>query len=288
MDMIMEHLPLRSRFVKHKNSFSKRIHNRLRMRPSHLAPMPSVAMRSTADPMTLQTRCAPLSRRVAATLLTYCMTGLPPAALANTISDPSQRPRDMMQYAPLLSNDYYYIFGKLPPRKISGSKIDQPQWNTFGACLDNSCTYVPIAQRYSAFSKYEPRISRGLRAYSALLPLIEQGDWPAVAASVANGKQDMSPAVDALLPSGLLASALLVSPNNLKEKKEASLATFYVNEANFALSLIRDAAAKRDYESAKVAWEFGRDSWNSFLAVVNPSIVPKVGEPFEPVMPFGN
>ena len=35
------------------------------------------------------------------------------------------------------------------------------------------------------------------------------------------------------------------------------------------------------FELATGAWEFGKDSWNSYLAVVNPQIVPKVGEPFE-------
>ena len=86
--------------------------------------------------------------------------------------------------------------------------------------------------------------------------------------------------MDALLKAGLLASQLLVSPNNLREKKASSLALFYVNEASYAIDLIAAAAKRKDVAAAKSAWEFGKDSWNSYLNVVNPSIVPKVGEPF--------
>ena len=74
---------------------------------------------------------------------------------------------------------------------------------------------------------------------------------------------------------------MLISPNNLREKKECALATFYVNEASFAIDKIAQAAAAQDATAAQEAWEFGKDSWNSFLAVINPSIVPKVGDKFE-------
>ena len=184
----------------------------------------------------------------------------------------------------LITGDYYYTFGVVPPRKILAPNVDQPKWNTFGACIDNSCTYVPIAQRYAAYSKYEQRLARGLRTFSEMKGLIAKEDWPAVSAAVSRGSSDgrsPAPAVDALLKAGLLASQLLVSPNNLREKKESSLAIFYVNEASYALDLIAAASASRDAPAAMAAWEFGKDSWNSYLAVINPSIVPKVGEPFD-------
>ena len=222
-------------------------------------------------------------RRFVATLLAAAaVTNYQVPSLA--VDDPNLRLRDTSSN--LLSNDYYYIFGKVPPRKIGGSNINQPQWNTFVACVENSCTYVPIAQRYAAYSKYEPGITRGLRAFRRLLPAIERQDWDELRVGTLNGKQDSAPAVDALLKAGLLASQLLVSPNNLREKKEASLATFYVNEVNYALKMIREATAKRDVALARAGWDFGRDSWNSYLSVVNPSIVPKVGEPFELVTPL--
>ena len=82
-----------------------------------------------------------------------------------------------------------------------------------------------------------------------------------------------------------LASRLtrLVSPNNLREKRQCSLALFYVNEVSFALDVIAAAASRHDAGEAEAAWEFGRDSWNSYLAVINPAIVPKVGDPFDTI-----
>ena len=74
---------------------------------------------------------------------------------------------------------------------------------------------------------------------------------------------------------------MLVSPNNLREKREQSLATFYVNEASYALDQLAAAAEARDGRLAAASWEFGKDSWNSYLAVINKAVVPKVGEPFE-------
>lgn len=176
------------------------------------------------------------------------------------------------------------IFGQVPPRKISAPKIDQPQWNAFGSCVDNSCTYVPLQQRYNAYAKYEQRISRGLDSYRSLRGAIERRDWEAIKVATARGGEKgaaPAPAVDCLLKAGLLASQMLVSPNNLREKKECALATFYVNEASFALNKIAEAAVAQDATAASAAWEFGKDSWNSFLAVLNPSIVPKVGDQFE-------
>ncbi len=225
--------------------------------------------------------------------------------------DYNLRPRGMNQDA-MMPNDYYGIYGVVPPRKLLSPSVAQPQWNAFGACIENSCTYVPIAQvshctdpkprthplpsetaslpaslsqRYAAYQKYEVRLARGLRAYTAIGASIQRSDWDAVAAAVVRPKSGEGtsppPAIDALLKAGLLASALLVSPNNLREKKEASLATFYVNEASYALDLLASAAKKGDGPAAVAAWLFGRDSWNSYLSVVNRAIVPKVGEPFE-------
>ena len=36
-------------------------------------------------------------------------------------------------------------------------------------------------------------------------------------------------------------------------------------------------------EAAAEAWAFGKDSWHSYLVVINEAIVPKVGEPFVPI-----
>ena len=49
------------------------------------------------------------------------------------------------------------------------------------------------------------------------------------------------------------------------------------------MDLLMEAAERKNAKVAQEAWDFGRDSWNSYIAVVNPSIVPKVGDPFEPI-----
>ena len=148
-----------------------------------------------------------------------------------------------------------------------------------GARVDTSCTYVPL-KRHDGYSKYSQRIERGFRGFRALKDTLKRGDWEAAAAQVepaARGHAP-SPTVDMLLKAALLASQLLVSPNNLKEIQEAALARFYVNEAAFALELISRAVAKQDREAALFAYDFGRDSWNSYIAVVNRAIPEKVGD----------
>ena len=69
------------------------------------------------------------------------------------------------------------------------------------------------------------------------------GHWSVLVLGCDRGEagKPPAPAVDALLKAGLLASQLLVSPNNLREKKESSLAIFYVNEVSYALELLAGA-----------------------------------------------
>ena len=235
-----------------------------------------------APPTLVGRREALLRFSAASTLFGAASPGVVlPVWAEDDIPDYNARFRGME--TPLITGDYYYIFGQVPPRSITAPKIDQPKWNTFGSCIDDSCTYVPIQQRYTAYTKYELRLSRGLTQFGSLKGAIASQDWENVLAKVSRGSGDgksPAPAVDALLKAGLLASQLLVSPNNLREKKASSLALFYVNEASYAIDLIAAAAKRKDVAAAKSAWEFGRDSWNSYLNVVNPSIVPKVGEPF--------
>jgi hypothetical protein len=239
----------------------------------------SMSLRQPPGPMSKVSAC---SRRSFALGATGILVQPARPCVADEPDDFNLRTRG--NKPPLVPGDYYYTFGTIPPRRITAPKIDQPQWNAFGACVENSCTYVPIAQRYQAYAKYEPRLSRGLREYQrTILGAIRASDFDALAQATARGSgSDLpAPAVDALLKAALLASQLLVSPNNVREKKQCSLALFYVNEASYALDLLAVAAAHRDANAAAAAWQFGRDSWNSYLAVVNPSIVPKVGDPLE-------
>ena len=71
-----------------------------------------------------------------------------PAALPETYPDPNKRNRGMMNEKVLVPRDYYGVFGVVPPRVLVQVDAKQPQWNAWGSCVDNSCTYVPLKQRY--------------------------------------------------------------------------------------------------------------------------------------------
>jgi len=93
-----------------------------------------------------------------------------------------------------------------------------------------------------------------------------------------------SPIFDSTRKMVLLATALLTSPNYSGPPRDLFVARYYVNEVAFAASEMRDAIDSRDINRARDAWEYGKDSWNSYYAVVNRAIVPKVGDKFEPVV----
>lgn len=80
--------------------------------------------------------------------------------------------------------------------------------------------------------------------------------------------------VDALLNVVLFASGMLTSPNFNGPNKRLLVARFYANEARFATKEMRDAIEAHDGPRALAAWEFGRDSWNSYMECVNDSISP--------------
>lgn len=131
----------------------------------------------------------------------------------------------------LVPRDYFGVFGVVPPRVLVQVDSKQPQWNAWGACVDNSCTYVPLKQRYDGYAKYAERIGYGLRAFAGLRRSVERNEWEAAAAAVLDADAGPpAPARNVLLKAALLNSQLLVSPNNLREVRELSLANFYVNE----------------------------------------------------------
>lgn len=76
---------------------------------------------------------------------------------------------------------------------------------------------------------------------------------------------------------------MLTSPNFPGPSRELLVARFYANEVRFAHREILAAVQERDASRALRAWEFGRDSWNSFFQVVARQIVPKVGDKFEAI-----
>ena len=194
----------------------------------------------------------------------------------------------------LIREDYWYMMGKTPPRKLDGPLItDDPEFNAFGSCEtsqsngggSNSCTYVSLKQRIPTYSKYGFIIALGAKEYSSLGNSLRKGDFKsAVPFLLTTPQQPPPPSIDALLKMVLFASGMLTSPNYSGPSKRLLVARFYANEVGFAIEEIKDAIDAQDKERALAAWEFGKDSWNSYFQIVNDSISVKVGDKFDPIV----
>jgi hypothetical protein len=205
----------------------------------------------------------------------------------------------------VIREDYWYMMGKTPPRQLlSPLKGDNPQFNAYGACEStvvgggNPCTYISLKQRAPAYSKYASSILAGSQEYQALGGLLQKlrriaigidsssidTSWQEAASYVVTEEHSPPPPiVDAELKMILFATAMTTSPNFPGPSRELLVSRFYVNEAHYAHIVIKHAILSRDVDAALQAWQFGRDSWNSYFQAVSRSIVPKVGEPFAPI-----
>ena len=203
----------------------------------------------------------------------------------------------------VIRDDYWYVTGKLPPRLLTTQlKGDDPQWNAFGSCTTsestgtNSCTYVSINQRRSAYNKYASSISYGASEYQKLgtiLDAIQKSPtstdvaplWHAAADLVSPSSNESMPSatVDAELKMVLFATAMLTSPNFPGPSRELLVARFYANEVRFAHRALYECIVEHRLPEAQNVYDFGRDSWNSYFQTVARSIVPKVGDPLPAV-----
>ncbi|KAL3942653.1 MAG: hypothetical protein SGBAC_003201 [Bacillariaceae sp.] len=195
----------------------------------------------------------------------------------------------------LVREDYYYMMGRTPPRALQNAlRLDDPQFNAFGACQTqadgssaNSCTYVSLKQRIPAYSKYAFSIGLGAKEFVQLKGVLQEcqtnpGAWQKAATFVETlPASPPPPPVDALLKMALFGSSMLTSPNYSGPSKELLVARFYVNEASYATEEIAAAIETKDAKRALEAWEFGKDSWNSYFQIVNDKISPKVGDKFD-------
>ena len=199
------------------------------------------------------------------------------------------RDRDMNKNA-VIREDYWFSTGVAPPRQLNSPLVlDDPKWNAFGSCetsgggsATNSCTYISLKQRQPAYSKYGFNINHGAKGFGYLRHALQDEHWkPAASFVFVNPDTRLPPPpLDALTKMVLLASSMLTSPNFSGISRELLVARFYVNEFKFALTEIQTAIERKDQPRALAAWDFGKDSFNSYTQVVNRQIVPKVGDPF--------
>jgi hypothetical protein len=240
-----------------------------------------------------------ISRRDALTTASIASFGtvllvFPTSAMATEeAADPYRyelRDRNMNKDA-VIREDFWYSKGVTPPRKLNSPLIlDDPKWNAFGSCettgggtsATNSCTYISLKQRQPAYSKYAFSITQGAKEFQQLKAILQAQDWNKAATFVfVNPNTNLPPPpVDAQLKMVLFASAMLTSPNFSGSSKELLVARFYVNEFKFAVTEVGNAIQNQDATRALAAWEFGKDSFNSYSQVINRQIVPKVGDPF--------
>ena len=207
----------------------------------------------------------------------------------------------------VIRDDYWYVTGKLPPRLLTTQlKGDDPQWNAFGSCTTsestgtNSCTYVSINQRRSAYNKYASSIAYGASEYQKLGTILDDIHksqtvsssntpplsllWQDANDLVSPSYESIPPAIiDAELKMVLFATAMLTSPNFPGPSRELLVARFYANEVRFAHRKVHECIEDRNLPQAQKVYEFGRDSWNSYFQTVSLSIVSKVGDPLRAI-----
>lgn len=215
--------------------------------------------------------------------------------------DDAQQPADPYKYEirdrnknkdALIREDYWYFSGRRPPRRldINALPADDPTWNAWGECTKsevtgNSCVYVSLKQRIPADGKYFFSIDNGIREYSQLGNILRGSNpnWNEAAKLVDPGLDTRmpSPAVDSLLKMALFATQMLTSPNFTGPNRELLVSRYYINECAFALDGLGKSIDERDVATSLALWEFGKDSFNSYLSILNRSISPKVGDKFD-------
>lgn len=191
----------------------------------------------------------------------------------------------------LIKEDYWFMTGRTPPRVFqpNDTSSNDPKLNTPGA-------YVTLDQRRPAYSKYAVSIGLGINSYRELGGIFEllskppsmetkEGtvalwDKASLYLQPASSGSLPSPLIDSLLKMLLFATSMLTSPNNSGPSIEYLVARFYVNELAFATKELSRAVANQDVARATAAWQFGKDSMNSYLTIINRAIVPKVGDKF--------
>lgn len=196
----------------------------------------------------------------------------------------------------LIRDDIFYFSGQIPPRKIDLNNLPPgPKWNAWGTCSNdsstgNSCTYVSIKQKIPAYSNYAFTISLASKEFKKLGDELKRSNnlnddqqTSRLLKFVSKDSINIYPPVviDSQLKMVLLATALLTSPNYSGPPFDLLIARYYVNEFAFSTSEMADALMAKDLNRAIAAYEYGKDSFNSYFIIVNKAIVPKVGEKFE-------
>eukprot|EP00968_Pinguiococcus_pyrenoidosus_P022006 scaffold2979_cov243-Pinguiococcus_pyrenoidosus.AAC.7 len=180
--------------------------------------------------------------------------------------------RDLFNRGAIFGEDYWYKYGKEPPRVLKDAGLTSVE-----ELSSEGLPFVRVQIRYDAYKKYADRIAAACQRYGTdLRTAVDAKDWDKVR-ELAGDKGDIALG---LRPAGIF-STLVLSPDSVTP--EAYLMRYYVNEVQFQLRDLQTAAGARDGGAAKEAYGLGRDALNSWIFFVNRVINSRVGEKFEEI-----
>ena len=159
----------------------------------------------------------------------------------------------------VFGQDYYYKFGTAPafiPKGDISFPVKMP--------------FVLSQQRYDNLNKYRERVQRGIDKIASLrADFIDTGNYAEV--------PEAETPEYSIRPFGLLANGFMASENT-GTTNELFLARWYINEVYLDINDVKKASSK---EEAELAYSNAILALNSLLGMLNRSITPKVGDPFE-------
>jgi hypothetical protein len=119
-----------------------------------------------------------------------------------------------------------------------------------GKCVQDSCQYVGLKQRYEGYKKGKAAVELASKALN--------GDLKAAALGEIAFPAECSETFEkALRRCALLSNALLIS-ENYGTSNEALVARFYLNEAFYGSKMLAAACKKGDLDGASEAWDLCR------------------------------
>ena len=169
---------------------------------------------------------AKLDRRAFAAALTTLIPAAAHAALARDAPPPpgilENRDRGLNEKA-LIANDFYFVTGRKPPRVLDVQNLprDDPKWNAWGECAagsdgSNACTYIPLKQRYDAYSKHGLTVRAASEDLADLGQALRKKDLNTASFLLDGGEKGKAPSSlrQASRKALLLADGLLISANS--------------------------------------------------------------------------
>ena len=86
----------------------------------------------------------------------------------------------------IIENDFPFATGRYPPRVLDLERLPEQEggkdvYNAWGKCVQDSCQYVGLKQRYDGYKKFKPAVVLAAEALAGDLKAASEGtaDFPA-------------------------------------------------------------------------------------------------------------